>query len=149
MNAPTLRRATEADHDAIAELWHASASLPGVGPLVMPSVADMRADVDAASAAGWVVTLAICDGTVVGFAALKPDVAVLDQLFVAPHAVGGGVGRSLLAHAMAAMPAGFTLFTRPSNERAIRFYRKAGLVAFRHGVHPQTGEPINYFIWRP
>lgn len=29
--------------DAIAEIWHSSASLEGVGPLVMPTLSELRA----------------------------------------------------------------------------------------------------------
>jgi hypothetical protein len=43
----TLRPFIEADNDVIAEVWHVSASLPGIGPPVMPTRQDLRARMDA------------------------------------------------------------------------------------------------------
>lgn len=145
----SIRPATAADLDAITEIWHAGASLPGVGPPVLAPVAELRARVDLEIAAGWQLTVAVRNGLVLGFLATKPRDAILDQLFVRPGELGAGIGRALLEHAMAAMPNGFTLFTRPSNERALRFYERAGLVHLRDDVHPRFGDPIVYYGWRP
>jgi putative acetyltransferase len=119
-----LRPSVAADHDTIAEVWHSSASMPGVGPLVMPSLSELRERIDLEFEAGWSVTVAVRDEDVVGFIAMKPSEAVLDQLFVRPGSIGGGVGQALLSHAKAAMTGGFTLFTRSTNVRARRFYEK-------------------------
>jgi len=67
-----LRPAIEADRDAIAEIWHESASLPGVGPPVIPSLAELRERVDREFNAGWQVTVAVRDDRIVGFLAIKP-----------------------------------------------------------------------------
>jgi ribosomal protein S18 acetylase RimI-like enzyme len=142
-----LRPSNNADYDAIAEVWHSSASMPGVGPPVMPSLSELRERIDLEFAAGWSVAVAVRGDDVVGFVAMKPGEAVLDQLFVRPGSIGGGVGQALLAHAKAAMPDGFTLFTRPANTRARRFYEKAGLVVLRADTHPRTGDPIIYYGW--
>ena len=142
-----LRPSTEADHDAIARVWHSSASLPSVGPANMPTEAELRQRVDAEFAAGRNVTVAVRDNEIVGFVAIKPKEAVLAELFVHPNALGIGIGQALLAHAMGAMPGGFTLFTRPSNVKARRFYERAGLIALRDGVHPRSGDPIIYYGW--
>ena len=153
MNAPSLpliiRPDIEADRDAIAAIWHAGASLPGVGPPVMPPPEEFRASLDEEIAAGWDVMVAERVGVIVGFIAITPRAAKLNQLFVAPGAIGSGVGRALLAHAQVAMPHGFTLFTRPSNPKACRFYEKAGMVALRDDVHPEYGDPITYYGWKP
>jgi ribosomal protein S18 acetylase RimI-like enzyme len=142
-----LRASIESDHDAIAEVWHSSASLPGVGPPSMPTLGELRERVDLEFAAGWSVTVAVREGDVVGFAAIKRSEAVLDQLFVRPGSIGDGVGQALLAQAIAAMPNGFTLFTRSANTRARHFYEKAGLVFLRDDVHPRTGDPVAYYGW--
>src|SRR4051812_14990621 len=92
----TLRPALPADYDTIAEIWHAGASLPTVGPATLPPMAVLRERVRAEFAAGWDVMLALRGDKIVGFAAMKPREAVLDQLFLDPGAVGGGVGRILL-----------------------------------------------------
>jgi putative acetyltransferase len=144
----TLRPSTEADYDAIAEIWHSSASLPGVGPAAMPSEADMRKEIDAEFTGGWQVTVAINGDEIAGFVAIKPDRAVLAELFVRPGSLGRGIGRALLARAMDAMPDGFTLFTRSGNARARRFYEQAGLSMLREGTHPHFGDPIVYYEWK-
>jgi ribosomal protein S18 acetylase RimI-like enzyme len=149
MGAPAyeLRPAGEADYDAIAEIWHSSASLPGVGPASIPSEAELRQRVELEFASGWSVTVAVRGNLVVGFVAIKPGEAVLSELFVRPRSLGEGIGRRLLAHAIAAMPNGFTLFTRSSNVRARRFYEREGLTLLRDGTHPRAGDPITYYGW--
>jgi putative acetyltransferase len=142
-----LRPAIEADRDAIAEIWHVSASLPGVGPPDMPTAGELRQRVDREFASGWQVTVAVREGAVVGFLALKPSEAILAELFVRPEAIGTGAGRALLAHAVEAMPDGFTLLTRSGNARARRFYEKAGLTFLRDDVHPRAGDAITYYGW--
>lgn len=144
-----LRPATYIDRDRIAEVWHGSASLQGVGPPHMPTVCDLRQRVDTEMAAGWAVTVADRSGDVVGFAAIKTNDAILDQLFVQPDLIGGGIGRALLEHCMLAMPQGFTLHTSSSNDRARVFYEKAGLRFLRHDAHPRTEHPVSYYGWNP
>ena len=143
----TLRPAVAADYDAIAAIWHAGASLPTVGPPIMPTLEQLRRRVPAEFEAGWEVMLAVRDDEIVGFVAITPRQAHVEELFVRPDALGGGIGGTLLAHAMAAMPAGFTLFTRSGNSRARRFYEKAGMVMLREAVHPRAGDPIVYYGW--
>lgn len=142
-----LRSSVESDNDTIAQIWHQSASLPGVGPAVMPSEADLRHRVDLELAAGWEVTLAVLEGRTVGFVALKRRESVLAELFVRPASIGLGVGRRLLAHAIATMPAGFTLYTRAGNTKARLFYEREGLVALREDKHPRSGEPVIHYAW--
>ena len=145
----TLRPAVPDDHDDIAAIWHDGASLPGVGPASMPSLAELRQRVDVEFAQGWVVTIAERDGVIVGFIALRPDQAVLDQLFVHPDALGRGLGKTLFAEAVAAMPEGFTLFTRPGNTRACRFYEALGMTVIREEIHPRFGDRIVFYEWTP
>ncbi|MBW9116476.1 GNAT family N-acetyltransferase [Rhizobium cauense] len=143
-----LRPSVEDDYDAIAEIWHSSASLPGVGPPIMPTENELRERVDLEFAAGWSVTVAVRENDLIGFVAIKPKEAVLDQLFVRPGSIGAGVGQALLAHSVVAMPKGFTLFTRSGNAKARRFYEKAGLVWLRDDVHPCTGDLIACYGWK-
>lgn len=143
-----LRPSTEADYDTIAEIWHSSASLPGVGPPMMPTEADLRKRLEAEFAAGWQVTLAVRGDEIVGFLAIRLAEAVLAELFVRPGSLGGGIGQALLAQAIDAMPGGFTLFTRSGNLRARRFYEKAGLAVLREAIHPRFGDPIVYYEWQ-
>lgn len=142
-----LRPCIDADHDAIAGIWHSSASLPGVGPAVMPTVAALRKRLDEELAVGWNVTVAICLNEVAGFVAVRPRESVLAELFVRPGLLGQGIGRALLSDAKAKMPAGFSLYTRSTNVRARRFYEKEGLLVLREGTHPRNGDPITYYQW--
>jgi ribosomal protein S18 acetylase RimI-like enzyme len=114
----------------------------------MPSQAELRKEIDAEFIAGWQVTLAVRGDEIVGFLAIKPDEAVLAELFVRPGSLGGGIGRALLAQAIDAMPDGFTLFTRSGNARARQFYEKAGLTVLRKGTHPRFGDPIVFYGWK-
>ena len=148
MDRPVLRPAVEGDRDAIAALWHASASLLSVGVPAMPSAAELRRRLDAECARGWEVTVAGTAGGIAGFLALRPEDGVLDQLFLRPDCLGRGIGSLLLAHAKARMPTGFTLFTRPVNRPAIRFYERHGLAFLRDEVHPHFGDPIRVYGWR-
>lgn len=142
-----LRPATIIDMDSIAAVWHASASLQGVGPPEMPTVENLRYRVAAEMVSGWEVTVADQCGDLIGFAAIKRKDAVLDQLFVQPGLIGAGLGRALLDHCMHEMPQGFTLHTATSNNRARAFYEKAGLRFLRHDAHPRTGHPVSYYGW--
>jgi len=144
-----IRPATTADHEQIAEIWHSSASLPTVGPDAMPTLEELRRRLAMEFEAGWDVTVAALAGDVVGFMAIKPREAVLDQLFIRPGSLGAGLGRALPRHVMQAMPCGFTLYTRSANARARRFYERAGLSVLREGLHPRNRDPVTYCAWTP
>ncbi|KQU95917.1 GNAT family N-acetyltransferase [Devosia sp. Root105] len=148
MSGIELRPATSADYDAIATIWHLSAGLPGVGPVQLPSLERLRQRVDVEMEAGWKVTVAEAGPEIIGFIAIKPEAAILDQLFMHPEARGLGLGRLLLDAAKAQMPDGFTLFTRPGNTPARRFYEKHGLVHLRDELHPIFGDPIVWYGWK-
>lgn len=141
----TLRPAVAGDHDAIADIWHAGASLPGVGPDALPTRDELRAEVDRRLDAGWVVTIAERGGAVAGFLAILPETRVLAELFVAPGLIASGIGTQLFRHAEAQMPSGFTLFTRPTNTRACRFYERQGLRVVRRDTHLRFGDPIVFY----
>jgi ribosomal protein S18 acetylase RimI-like enzyme len=149
MDGVVLRPATEADLDVIASIWHEGASLPGVGPVALPPVDVLRRRIDDELAEGWDLTIAELRGEVIGFIALRCDQGVLDQLFVRPGSAGKGVGKALFAHAQAMMPAGFSLFTRPGNTRARRFYEALGMTVSRHDIHPRFGDAIVFYEWTP
>lgn len=149
MDAVSLRDYRSADLDALNDIWHASASLPGVGPAALPSPDELRVRFEADLVATCRIVVAERAGGIVGFCATKRDEPVLDQLFVRPDALGGGIGAMLLAEAKRAMPGGFTLFTRPTNGRACRFYEAAGLRRLRTETHPRFGDQIVFYGWEP
>lgn len=148
-NPFVLRPALLADHQAIADLWHQSASLPGVGPPDMPTREALRERVEAEMAGGWVVTLADDDRGLAGFLALRPGDGVLAELFLRPDCIGRGLGHALIEKAKADMPGGFTLYTTATNGRARRFYERHGLVMEREAPHPRGAHLVTYYRWRP
>lgn len=86
----------------------------------------------------WGVFVAEVDGNIVGFASFGPsrdddagqDVGEIPAIYVEPSVLGTGVGRELFAAATAELrQAGYrraTLWVLEANERARRFYEKAG-----------------------
>jgi len=82
------------------------------------------------------------EGAVVGFYGFEPEVdgIGLDYLFVAPEAIGGGVGRALWAHAVAVAAAlGHENLIVVSDPNAEGFYRRMG--ARPVGARPSDLEP--------
>ena len=82
------------------------------------------------------------EGAVVGFYGFEPeaDGIGLDYLFVAPEAIGGGVGRALWAHAVAVAAAlGHENLIVVSDPNAEGFYRRMG--ARPIGARPSDLEP--------
>jgi len=79
------------------------------------------------------VTVALVDGAVAGVLALGPgrDPAWIEQLHVHPHHVARGIGRTLLAHALATLPLPVQLWTFQANHHARTFYERHGFVAIR------------------
>ena len=142
-----LRSATDADRDRIAGIWHASASLPGVGPPSMPSRAELRRRVEEEMAGGWEVAVAESGHEILGFVAIRRRDGILAELFLSPSRIGAGIGKALLDHAKTAMPGGFTLFTTSANSRARHFYEREGLTALREAPHPRSGHPVTCYEW--
>ncbi|WP_040733329.1 GNAT family N-acetyltransferase [Nocardia tenerifensis] len=71
------------------------------------------------------------DGAIVGFVTVEgvPPTGELGMLFVAPEAIGNGIGRDLFRHALqTARDAGFTRLTVESDPNAEPFYRTMGAV---------------------
>lgn len=95
---------------------------------------------------GW-VTVARKKGRVLGF--LARDGVEIHALYLAPHARGQGVGRTLLNHAKAASPH-LGLFAFEANEAAQRFYLREGFhEVFRtDGRGNDEGLPDIRFEWK-
>ncbi|WP_433421226.1 GNAT family N-acetyltransferase [Microtetraspora malaysiensis] len=87
-------------------------------------------------------TVAERDGRVLGFGTLEgePPEGALGMLFVAPDAIGGGVGRSLYEHIVSrARELGFTRLTIDADPNAEPFYLAMGAV--RIGATPSGSIP--------
>ena len=143
----TVRRAGDGDLDAVARVWHESASAMDGAAADVPSLDALRQRIDAELEAGWELHVAMRGKRVVGMLAIKPDFATLDQIFVAPGEQGRGVGTALLETARRTLPTGFTLRMAASNDRPRRFYEKHGLKPLGEGMHPRTGVPVRFYGW--
>jgi GNAT superfamily N-acetyltransferase len=110
-----------------------------------PTPESLRTRVDEELTAGWHVTVAELEGEVVGFLAIRPNLAKLDQIFVAPDWHGQGIGQALFAAAQQAMRGGFSLSTHAANARARRFYEALGPGRAEPGAHPRYGHPVITF----
>ncbi|MCK0208109.1 GNAT family N-acetyltransferase [Starkeya koreensis] len=76
-----------------------------------------------------------------GFVSVDPRTGYIDQLVVHPDHWGAGVAHRLIASAAAHSPARLALDVNEQNERAVRFYEKAGFTVTGHGVNPTSGRP--------
>ncbi|HEV2080353.1 MAG TPA: GNAT family N-acetyltransferase [Allosphingosinicella sp.] len=133
--------------DAVAAVWHESASRMDGAVADMPTREALRQHIDAELRSDWHLYVALRDEHVVGMLALKPQLAVLDQIFVAPDEQGRGVGRAMLDLAKQLMPSGFTLRMDAANNQARRFYEAQGLTKLDEGTHPWTGKPVHFYGW--
>ena len=143
----SVRRAGSSDLDAVSRVWHESALSMAAAPANVPARETLRHRIDAELRSGWILYVALRGERVVGMLALKPETAILDQIFVAPGEQGKGVGRALLDAAKQLMPAGFTLRMAASNDQARLFYEAEGLKRLREGFHPSTGAPVHFYGW--
>jgi len=89
------------------------------------------------------------DGSVVALMALLPG--HLEQLYVAPDRLRGGIGRRLVDLAKERSPAGLSLWTFQVNARARRFYERIGFVAveFTDGSGNEERQPDVRYEWTP
>ena len=73
----------------------------------------------------------------------------LDQIVVAPEALGLGRRAALLDEAKRLSPRGLDLLVNKDNARAIRFYEKHGFAYAGEDKNPVSGKPVNRMRWRP
>lgn len=143
-----IRPATPGDSDAVADVFLASFHATYDFPLAHTDDEVRRWIRDDVIPSGrtWVAT----DGDrVVGMMVVGPG--ELDQLYVAPDRLGGGIGRALLDHAKRLSPDGLTLYTFQVNARARRFYERNGFVEEWQGDGSanEEGQPDLRYAWRP
>ncbi len=95
-----LRQRTDADMDALAELWAASwlEAMPGIDFAARTTW--LRGHLPALEAAGAVTICGFDEvGRLLGFATVDPQNGYLDQITVAPEAKSSGAASALLAEA--------------------------------------------------
>lgn len=142
-----LRAARAEDCEAICTVFHRArrAGLPFLA--VLHTAAEDRAFFgDLVAERG--VTVAVADGSVVGFLAL--GAGRVEQLYVDPAHWRRAIGSRLLRAAQAARPAGLDLWVFQRNTGAIAFYERHGF----HVADTTTGEdnderePDALMVWR-
>jgi putative acetyltransferase len=84
-----------------------------------------------------------------GFITIDEKAGFVDQLAVAPQAMGRGVARQLLAEARRLSPQGLTLDVNEQNARALAFYKREGFIVTGTGTNVASGLPLLRMAWRP
>lgn len=143
-----LRRAIDADADAAADVFISSrrTALPTVHfPYPDEGVRRYVRDVLIGKTEGW---LAADGDAVLAVMSLKPG--WVEQLYVATHRQGEGIGRQLLDLAKERSDGELQLWTFQVNDRARRFYERNGFTVaeMTDGAGNQEREPDVRFAWR-
>jgi GNAT superfamily N-acetyltransferase len=144
-----IRRGTEADASAAAELW-LRARRAALGAIPPPAHSDGEVRAWFASHVVRETELWIAEddeGEVTGILVLDGD--SVDQLYVEPSLTGRGTGSALLAHAKCERPDGLELWTFVSNEDAQRFYERHGFAEVRRtdGAGNEERSPDILYAW--
>ena len=134
----TLRAGTDHDWMAVGDLHHRSRA-DAYKDILTPEA--LSAGSGAAMGEYWTerakwengrLTVAERDHRIIGFtyitASAEPGVNELCAIHVDPAEVGTGVGRALMRDAMTALGSRAVLWVIEENERARRFYERAGWV---------------------
>ena len=144
-----IRRATDADAPAIAEVW--LRSFAGAYPFPHAHTDDdVRRWIRDEIVPHKEVWVAEDARGLVGFIALAPG--WVEHLYLDPAAQGEGLGRALLELAQARDTTGqLQLYTFQVNDRARRFYARNGFVEVElgDGASNEERQPDVRLVWRP
>ena len=149
---PNLRRATDADADAVAEVYLRSRKeLVACAPLVH-SDESVREWIRHKLIVGGGVTVASVTGVVVGFVAVlrSTECGWIDHLYVLPTYTRHGIGTALLDHVRNALSPPIRLYTFQCNEAARRFYEHHGFkpIAYGDGSRNEERRPDILYEWQ-
>ncbi len=144
----TVRRFVPHDADRLGDIWIAGFAdgVPGVAPAHTPAeIRDHMGRDLPARAEVWVA--ADADDRALAFVAVEDG--WVEQLYVDPPWIGGGVGDALLTVAKRSNPAGLQLWTFQVNARARRFYEARGFVAVEltDGAGNEERAPDVRYVW--
>jgi putative acetyltransferase len=147
-----IRRAREADFDALARVWFegylASAGDAPVPAEVTQAVLRARIPGDI-EARGWDLYAAEAGDRIVAILAIIRAEKALDQIFVGDGWRSRGVGKALLDFVKREMPDGFWLRTHILNTSAQGFYENEGMTHTRDAPHPRHPEEMfRYYAWK-
>ena len=150
---PNLRQATDADVDAVTDVYLRSRKeLVACAPLVH-SDESVREWVRQKLVAAGGVTVASVAGVVVGFVAVSrsAECGWIEQLYVLPTHTRHLIGSALLDHARNSLPPPIRLYTFQCNEPARRFYEHHGFkaIAYGDGSTNEEHSPDILYEWKP
>ncbi|MDH7790135.1 GNAT family N-acetyltransferase [Ochrobactrum sp. AN78] len=134
----TIRAYEAADKETLSSIWYC-ASLEAhafLGSDLLRDQQKLIEDVYLEKAETWV---AIIDNKPVGFIGLLDS--FIGGLFVNPAAQGHGIGRRLIAYALA-MKGELSLEVYVNNERAYRFYKQLGFQEISRRAEDDNGFPF-------
>ncbi|MGP0104959.1 GNAT family N-acetyltransferase [Rhodoblastus sp.] len=143
-----LRPYAEADWPALRALWVETWRLS-------------RPEIDFFARAPWLAELfkkSLSEGAQIvvaedtaglaGFVLYDPARSWLEQIAVAPRALGSGAARALIGRAKQDCPTGLGLEVNADNFRALAFYRAEGFQRVREGRNSLSGLPTLTLAWK-
>ncbi len=147
----TLRPALPTDAEAVTDVYLASRRVfVGFAPLAHGDP-EVRQWITGQMIPSGGVTVAAQGDLIVGFLAVSCEDGVgwIDQLYLAPEFVGGGIGSRLLAQAKANLRSPIRLYTFQANVGARRFYERHGFhaIAFSDGLDNEEKCPDVLYEW--
>lgn len=149
LTEPVLRRAHDADAEALANVWLRSfaAALPTVRRAHSDDA--VRAWFAAVAVPRYETWAAVAEDVVIGLMVLDGD--ELEQLYLEPAWRGQGLGNRFVDLAKRLRPDGLSLRAFQVNTGARRFYERHGFVAVEHsdGLRNEEREPDVRYVWRP
>jgi ribosomal protein S18 acetylase RimI-like enzyme len=148
MTPPTIRPARPDEYDEIARLWMNSWASTGLEPASQALLGELRVRVPREVENGWTLYVADDRGTLAAMLALHLPKLYLDQLFVAPEYQGQNLGRRLLAFTRQQLPDEIWLRCARGNEKAWRWYERAGFVFEKEDLAPIRGHLMKYYRWK-
>ena len=142
----TLRRATDRDADAIAELFFASYRLLTFLPMLHP-IEDYRRFVAGVLLKECVVTVIEDDTGIISFLAVQDE--EVRQFYTRPDRIGCGAGTELIEAAKSSGVAALELWCFQANDRARRFYEARGFraIRFTDGADNEERMPDVRYRW--
>lgn len=132
---PNLQGATDADADAVAEVYLRSRKeLVACAPLVHSDQSIRKWVRQKLIPGGGVIVVRVA-GVVVGFVAVsrENECSWIDQLYLLPEYTRRGIGTALLEHARTTLRPPIRLYTFQCNDAASQFYQNHGFKAIEYG----------------
>jgi ribosomal protein S18 acetylase RimI-like enzyme len=143
-SALTIRPARPDEYDEVTRVWMESWVSTGLAEASNFLLANLRARVAREIDKGWSLYVADDDGRIAAMLALHLPDRYLDQLFVAPHYQGRGLGRQLLGFTRKHLPDEILLRCVRENDKAWRWYEREGFAFEKEAVEPNTGFTMKY-----